>query len=205
MARTVGLSQKKMVFPYGVLTDSGPCLLAEGLPRDRDSWFDVLSQSYPSEEDVSRAHADYESLGCTTLGSYLREYLLVDLRLLVRSAHRLLDTFSQLTGVSPVECERATLSSYAMFCSQSQLAADLRPAGFCNNNPVLYNLLRHSLRGGLTLVSRASVCAGETEALNEPVLGPLEPGNLPVSLLYLDVSGLYSAAGAYLLFIFILF
>ena len=70
-----------------------------------------------------------------------------------------------------------------------------KPGAFCNNNPAIYNVLRNSLRGGLTMVTRTSVNAGEEEPLNRPRLDAGDTGEVAKAIHYLDVSGLYSAAG----------
>ncbi len=206
LAATVGLTDAKFVFPYGILKGYGEALDRESLPPHGPEWFDILRGAQSSPEDVERALGDFRRLGCSSVREYLEAYLRMDLKLLVASSHRLFDKFEELTGVSPTECDRSTLSSYSMYCSQLFLASLGRPGSFCNNNPMLYSIIRSSLRGGLTLVSRSSVNRGETERINEPVRHLLNEGRgggggggggggKPVSLHYLDVSGLYSAAG----------
>lgn len=195
LASTVGLTMAKMVFPYGVLRGYGEALDEPSLPEPGPRWFDVLSQAETPAELVAEAHQAFRSLGCRSIRDYLKSYLEVDLLLLLRSAHLLLDNFCKLTGVAPVDCDKSTVSSYSMYCSQMFLAGLKRPGAFCNNNPAIYNVIRNSLRGGLTMVTRTSVNAGETESLNEPHLDLDDPGEKAKAIHYLDVSGLYSAAG----------
>lgn len=195
LARTVGLAEEKMVFPYGMLRGTGEALDESRLPPHGPRWFDVLKQEVTPAELVREAQASFDRLGCRSVRDYLRRYLEMDLLLLLRSALLLLEKFETLTGVSPVECDKFTLSSYSMYCSQVHLLRNKRPGAFYNNNPVLYNVLRDSLRGGLTMVTRTSVNAGESEPLNQPLLAPGDEGERPKSIHYLDVSGLYSAAG----------
>ncbi len=199
LARTVGLAESKFIFPYGVLRGYGEALDEPTLPPHGPRWFDVLRQRVTEEEEVAEAHETFRRLGCTSVREYLEAYLRMDLRLLVASSHRLYDKFTELTGVPPVDSDKSTLSSYSMYCSQLFLASRGRPGSFCNNNPMLYAIIRSSLRGGLTLVARSSVNRGEEEGINEGLGGGLvpEPARRPKSLHYLDVSGLYSAAGAY--------
>ena len=186
-----------MHFPYGILQGYGESLDEPRLPEHGPRWFDVLSQTIPSPEEVAEAHEAFDGLGCASVRDYLNEYLKVDLVLLLRSSHLLLDNFTKLTGVSPVECDKSTLSSYSMYCSQMFLSLGKRPGAFCNNNPAIYNVLRNALRGGLTMVTRTSVNAGEDEPLNKQRLDVGDPGEKAKSIHYLDVSGLYSAAGEF--------
>ncbi len=193
LASTVGLAETKFVFPYGVLRGYGEALDEPALPPHGPRWFDVLRQRVTDEADVAEAHETFRRLGCSSVREYLEAYLRMDLRLLVASCHRLYDKFTELTGVPPVDSEKSTLSSYSMYCSQLFLASRGRPGSFCNNNPMLYAIVRSSLRGGLTLVARSSVNRGEEEGINEGAAPA--PTRRPRSLHYLDVSGLYSAAG----------
>lgn len=186
-----------MQFPYGILKGYGECLEESTLPPYGPRWFDVLTQSMPADSVVAQAHKAFADLNCQSIREYLYEYLKVDLQLLLRSAHLLLENFCNLTGISPVECDKSTLSSYSMYCSQMFLVSGKKPGAFCNNNPAIYNVLRNSLRGGLTMVTRTSVNSGETEPLNQPHLDAGDLGEKAKAIHYLDVSGLYSAAGKF--------
>lgn len=203
LASTVGLKQSKMIFPYGVLRGYGEALDEPVLPPSGPRWFDVLTQTVASPLQVAEAHRSFQQLGCSSIRDYLKAYLRVDLELLLKSTHLLLDNFCKLTGVAPVDCDKSTVSSYSMYCSQMFLVGLKRPGAFCNNNPAIYNVIRNSLRGGLTMVTRTSVNAGESEALNQPHLPAGDKGERPRVLHYLDVSGLYSAAGKLASFFFL--
>ena len=195
LASTVGLKEEKMIFPYGILEGLGLVLDDPELPDHGPKWFDVLKQEVVESRFVDEAKKTFHRLGCKSIREYLSLYLEMDLLLLLRSSLLLLEKFEALTGISPIDCDKATLSSYSMYCSQMHLTWNKRPGAFCNNNPMLYNILRDALRGGLTMVTRTSVNAGEEEAINEPHLPPGDEGLKPKCLHYLDVSGLYSAAG----------
>ena len=203
LASTVGLKQSKMIFPYGILRGYGEALDEPALPEAGPRWFDALSQTSASPEQVAEAHRSFRQLGCSSIRDYLNAYLEVDLVLLLKSTHLLLDNFCALTGVAPVDCDKSTVSSYSMYCSQMFLVGCKRPGAFCNNNPAIYNVIRNSLRGGLTMVTRTSVNAGESESLNQPHLGVGDEGEKAKAIHYLDVSGLYSAAGEQQPFLFI--
>lgn len=191
----MGLKDHKFIFPYGILKGYGEVLDSKKLPDYGADWFDLLRQGNISKADADLCLRTFSELGCQSVRDYLNAYLAMDLKLLVEGSHLLFEKFQALTGVAPVDCGKSTLSSYSMYCSQLFLALEKRPGSFCNNNPMLYNIIRHSLRGGLTLVARSSVNAGESETLNSHLQASPEEGEKPVSLHYLDVSGLYSAAG----------
>ena len=73
-AKLVGLEQKKLVFPHHLYTSS-EFLERRSLPDDVSEWFDPLTQTTASPEDIETAKKDFLASGSKNVGEYLKYYL----------------------------------------------------------------------------------------------------------------------------------
>jgi hypothetical protein len=148
------LEQVKSIFPFRQFTTLS-FLDRPSLPPDAADWTSDLNPTHsPSQEEVDKALAFFQAKKFSNIGQYLEFYLDLDVLILQRSVVAMADVYYDILGLNFIDSRRLTTSSLASAGSQAFLSRNVRPCNFFPNHQRLYNLLKKSLRGGLTTVSR---------------------------------------------------
>ena len=128
------------------------------LPPDCSSWASDLNPDHsPNQEAVDAAVALFEEKGFANISDYLEYYLTLDVEVLQKSVVAMHDVYYDILKLSFVDSRRFTVSSFASCAAQTWLARRQRGANFFPAHQRMYSILKQSLRGGLTCVSR-TVC-----------------------------------------------
>jgi len=190
-AELAKLDIKKLTFPFALFT-SKAFLAEKSFPSDPALWFDTLSQSEPTQQQVDEVIAEFGAGGFANVGEYLSHYLLVDVKLLGQATVKFFDTLQDTIGYHPVDVSKLTMSSYASNAVQMYLYLNKRQA---NNSPdfrPLYHSVKKSCLGGLCMVTRHD-CSDGSAPLNSHRI-PEGRTNKGKTVVYLDETSLYGSA-----------
>lgn len=134
-----------------------------------------------SEEDYEYAHTVYDNLCVQTLGEYMMYYLAVDVCLLQDIMEAFRDKSFKQFGLDPAFYY--TLPSFSIQCCLKFTNAKI---GLIND-PIMYSMIRRSLRGGICSNIRKNV-----ENNNRYLHGGIDTSKDEKSTIFLDFNGLYS-------------
>jgi hypothetical protein len=159
LAEASNLEISKGIFPFSCFT-SLSFLDRTALPPDASSWANNLNPAAsPSQQQVDEAIDFFNSQHFSTISDYLEWYLDKDVEILQRCVIAISEVYYSILGLNVLECGRLTVSSLASLGAQTFLSRHCRPAFFSCNHQRMYAILRRSLLGGLSAVSRT--VAGE--------------------------------------------
>jgi hypothetical protein len=148
------LEQVKGIFPFRQFV-SLDFLDRPSLPPDAADWASDLNPIHsPSQADVDEAIAFFRAKNFSKISDFLEFYLDLDVIILQRSVVAMAQVYYKILGLNFIESRKTTVSSLSSAGAQHFLARQCRPCNFFPNHARLYNLLKKSLRGGLTSVSR---------------------------------------------------
>jgi hypothetical protein len=135
---------KKMKFPFDKMT-SVSFLDEPTLPEKASDWVNTLDPKRSiSQEEVDKIRAEFTAKGHASVGSYLREYLEVDVLLLLKSMTRLCASFYEQLGVHPADSNKWTVGSLAFLATQLYHARNKQVGTFTANNALLYSVCMDS-------------------------------------------------------------
>lgn len=150
-AKLTGLATKKGLFPFGAF-QSLDFLKRTELPPNREMWFDPLSQSSPSQEEIDEARREFKRLSCATIKDYLSHYLYLDLKILGLASIRFLTQMYREFHCHVCDNSKLTIASYAFVTWQKELVRQKRIGTYFPNIVTIYGAIRNSALGGLSCV-----------------------------------------------------
>jgi hypothetical protein len=148
------LEQVKSIFPFRQFVTLD-FLDLPSLPPDAADWASDLNPKHsPSQAEVDEAIAFFQAKKFSSISDFLEYYLDLDVLILQKSVVAMAAVYYDILGLNFIDSKRLTTSSLASAGSQTFLSRQCRPCNFFPNHTRLYNLLKKSLRGGLTSVAR---------------------------------------------------
>ena len=162
LAEMCGHELKKVPVPFGQL-DSIAALRRKSFSWAPEDWKDELGGKEAGDPaTIAEARAEFERLGCDSIGDYLRNYLRTDVLLLRDCTSSLYKMFADMLDCHPVDARRYTIASLS-YCCQMRLFRDRRMAVYRPRVSPLYSVLRSACRGGLVQVTRNVAVCGDEE------------------------------------------
>ncbi len=169
LAAMCGHELKKVPVPFGQL-DSFAALRRESFSWRPEDWKDELSgKDVGDPADIAQAKAEFERLGCESIGDYLRHYLRTDVLLLRDCTRSLYRMFADMLDCHPVDTNRYTIASLSYYSCQMRLFRDRRMGVYRPRVSPLYSVLKSACRGGLVQVTRNVALCGDEE--DGPITG----------------------------------
>ncbi len=161
LASMCGHELKKVPVPFGQL-DSFAALQRRSFSWDPEDWKDELSGKEAGDPElIAQARAEFERLGCESIGDYLRHYLRTDVLLLRDCTRSLYQMFADMLDCHPVDTHRYTIASLSYYCCQMRLFRDRRMGVYRPRVSPLYSVLKSACRGGLVQVTRNVALCGD--------------------------------------------
>ena len=120
-------------------------------PPTSSSWFNILSNSTPSETDINQAHLDFENCGAHNLYEYAIAYLCRDTQVLFQVFLQMLEAWNQ-AGVNIILTRQFTISSvvFKLFYIQNKRNDVLHIAPGKVEDPLANLIVDQSVVGGYT-------------------------------------------------------
>ena len=164
----------KGMFPFKLLK-SHAFLRERSLPRDAAQWTSDLDPGKKvTQEQVDELLAEFDALGCDSVGSFLSFYLKKDVVCLMQCMKKMMRTYHKTMGLHLPDVAKFSISSLSNCSAQHYLARRKRIAFTFPNHTLIYSvssvfsvcfdkpvslsslsqLLARSLRGGMTQVHR---------------------------------------------------
>ena len=182
--------EAKMVFPFSYFT-SMSILNEKELPKNRNYWYNILKQQYYSESDIQYALNEFKRTKSKNIGEYLEHYLKMDVKLTAVGVTKLLLKYFDQFEICPLDIDKTTIASFGAYLFQNNLMKLKCIGTFSPNCLPLYNGIKDSAVGGLTVVLRHS--ADGTNKNESPINSHLSPEhtNKPHGVMVADVNSLY--------------
>ena len=140
LARMCNVREEKFIFPFEKLTNF-EFLLSPSLPKDKDEWRNTLTPSKsPTQEMVNQAIAFFEEKQFTSVMSYLKYYLSLDVLLLQQSVTAIGVVYHQILGLHYLDSRKYTTSSLSSAGAQTFLARNRRPGVYFANHSRTYSV-----------------------------------------------------------------
>ena len=138
-------------------------LLAPELPAEAAQWESSLATHQISQEEVNEARQTFQDLKCRHVKDYLLHYLGSDVKLLQTCLTQLFSSYFQLLHLLPYDVKCKSISSFSFYAGLHFLMKQKRVGFFQTTNPVVYQLLTLSMRGGICQMLRGA--AGSDDLL----------------------------------------
>jgi hypothetical protein len=125
-----GLDIQKSIFPFEKFTSrdylSEPCL-----PSDAQDWASRLNpEKSPTQKEVDEALKQFREEKMSCVGDFLKKYLLLDVKILLRSIVAMAETYYKILKIDFTDSGLFTVSSLASLGAAHYLARNKKPAMF---------------------------------------------------------------------------
>ena len=194
LAKMTNCEQSKGAFPFEQLKSYDYLVKTQELPSDPLAWGSRLSDKAPTADEVRQYIKDFKDEGHPNLLSYLTKYLILDVLLLMKSSVKLFTSFYKLADSHPIVSNKNSLSSFSASSLQAYLMRNKSPGLFIPNHPQIYSVIKGSLLGGVSLVTRTD---GGTMPGDEPINAHLGFKEKARKIIAADENTLYGSSGKY--------
>ena len=152
LGKKFNIDVSKGLFPHAVSVSVQNLKQTTQLPPAAStSWFNILSNSKPSDTDIQQAHCDFENCGARNLYEYAISYLARDTQVLFQVFLQMLEAWNQ-AGVNIILSRQFTISSvvFKLFYIQNKLNDVLHIAPGKVEDPLANIIVDQSVVGGYT-------------------------------------------------------
>jgi hypothetical protein len=155
LAQMTGVPLAKSSFPFRQFQSMSFLDLPE-LPADASEWSSELGAS-PSQEEVDGYRALFKASGFKTIECFLRTYLILDVKILLKSLTALINSYYDFTGLNVLDASKRTISSFAFSAAQVYLMRQKHVGMFTLNHARKQGLVQLGSRGGICMKLRSVI------------------------------------------------
>ena len=184
LCRSVGLETEKQSFPFKCLSDpsflkrtklpqklcywnsdlghlaqtlsrrrhlrmrKGSRLRVKAIKAEKKRWQEIRKKR-------DAAIKAFDTIGCQSVGDFLKYYLAIDTKILLQAMIALKDIYAEILDCDWLICGKYTISSYTSYALESHLKGDKRAGFMAISDALHYSISRGSYLGGVALTNRS--------------------------------------------------
>ena len=152
LGKKFNIDVSKGLFPHSLSVSIQTLKRTKQLPPSNSTaWFNILSNSKPSDVDINQAHIDYTDCGARNLYEYAMSYLRRDTQVLFEVFLKMLEVWNQ-AGINIILARQFTISSvvFKLFYIQNKVNNVLHIAPGKVEDPLANIIIDQAIVGGYT-------------------------------------------------------